>query len=191
MHNQLPRFHTSIGSKPTATAASVTMVSSCNKMPEMSSQPPGRVNSLRRCNESNIIWRLILAKIPSNNWPSMAVISPKRAVTLFTPLILLFSMVFKYDSDSYADDLPYWSIDYGNGRPHLIIPYTLSENDMKFVSSSNMPTGKEFGEYLKDTLRYVSLIERSFGGILCLRYVYSTLFPEDTWWRKEELDIRK
>ena len=60
---------------------------------------------------------------------------------------------FKYDSDSYADDLPYWSIDYGNGRPHLIIPYTLSENDMKFVSSSNMPTGKEFCEYLKDTLR--------------------------------------
>ena len=62
---------------------------------------------------------------------------------------------------------------------------------MKFVSSSNMPTGKEFGEYLKDTLRYVSLIERSFGWMLCLRYVYLTLFPEDTWWKKEELDIRK
>ena len=61
---------------------------------------------------------------------------------------------FKYDSDSYADDLPYWTLDYGNGRPHLIIPYTLSENDMKFTSSSGMATGREFCEYLKDTLRY-------------------------------------
>jgi peptidoglycan/xylan/chitin deacetylase (PgdA/CDA1 family) len=39
---------------------------------------------------------------------------------------------FLYDSDSYADDLPYWTMDYGD-KPHLIIPYTLSENDMKFV----------------------------------------------------------
>ena len=60
---------------------------------------------------------------------------------------------FKYDSDSYADDLPYWTLDFGNKRPHLIIPYTLSENDMKFTSSS-MSTGREFSEYLKDTLRY-------------------------------------
>lgn len=61
---------------------------------------------------------------------------------------------FKYDSDSYADDLPYWTLDYGD-EPHLIIPYTLSENDMRFTSASNFSNGAEFCQYLKDTLKYV------------------------------------
>jgi len=60
---------------------------------------------------------------------------------------------FKYDCDSYADDLPYWTHEYG-GKPHLIIPYTLSENDMRFVSPANFATGAEFCTYLKDNLRY-------------------------------------
>lgn len=60
---------------------------------------------------------------------------------------------FKYDSDSYADDLPYWSFEFGD-RPHLIIPYTLSENDMRFVSPANFATGDEFASYLKANLRY-------------------------------------
>lgn len=38
---------------------------------------------------------------------------------------------FLYDSDSYADDLPYWN--YDHGRPHLIVPYTLDNNDMRFA----------------------------------------------------------
>jgi allantoinase len=59
---------------------------------------------------------------------------------------------FKYDSDSYADDLPYWTLDYGD-KHHLIIPYTLSENDMRFVSPSNFSNGNEFSTYLKDTLK--------------------------------------
>jgi allantoinase len=62
---------------------------------------------------------------------------------------------FKYDSDSYADDLPYWTLEFGEQKPHLIIPYTLSENDMRFTSSSNFSNGAEFGQYLKDTLKYV------------------------------------
>ncbi|MEM1399356.1 MAG: polysaccharide deacetylase family protein, partial [Pseudomonadota bacterium] len=36
---------------------------------------------------------------------------------------------FVYDSDSYADDLPYWTHEFG--KPHLIIPYTLDANDMR------------------------------------------------------------
>lgn len=39
---------------------------------------------------------------------------------------------FLYDSDAYSDDLPYWTREYGD-KPHLIIPYTLSENDMRFA----------------------------------------------------------
>ena len=60
---------------------------------------------------------------------------------------------FLYDSDSYADDLPYWNLDYG--RPHLVIPYTLSENDMRFAIPNGFSHGGEFSCYLKDSLRYL------------------------------------
>ena len=36
---------------------------------------------------------------------------------------------FLYDSDSYADELPYYVM--GEGRPQLVVPYTLTNNDMK------------------------------------------------------------
>ena len=45
---------------------------------------------------------------------------------------------FLYDSDSYADDLPYW-VDVG-GRPHLVIPYTLDANDFKFLLPNGFVT---------------------------------------------------
>ena len=76
--------------------------------------------------------------------------------TLNTRRLVIHEGGFKYDSDSYADDIPYWTLDYGNHeKPHLIIPYTLSENDMRFTSPSNFSDGAEFGQYLKDTLKYV------------------------------------
>ena len=79
--------------------------------------------------------------------------------TLNTRRLVINEGGFKYDSDSYADDIPYWTLDYGNiEKPHLIIPYTLSENDMRFTSSSNFSNGAEFGQYLKDTLKYVLYI---------------------------------
>ena len=41
---------------------------------------------------------------------------------------------FEYDSDYYGDDLPFWTtVDAGAGpQPHLIVPYALDTNDMKF-----------------------------------------------------------
>ena len=60
---------------------------------------------------------------------------------------------FLYDSDAYDDDLPHWTMEYGN-RPHLIIPYTLSENDMRFAING-FSHGGEFATYLKDFLRYL------------------------------------
>jgi len=69
---------------------------------------------------------------------------------------------FLYDSDSYADDLPYWTMKYGDGKPHLIIPYTLSENDMRFVSPNGFSHGEDFFKYLKDSLDY--LIEEGREG---------------------------
>ncbi len=55
---------------------------------------------------------------------------------------------FLYDSDSYADDLPYW--EQVAGRPHLIIPYTLDNNDMKYAVQNGFGTGEDFFAYLKD-----------------------------------------
>jgi peptidoglycan/xylan/chitin deacetylase (PgdA/CDA1 family) len=59
---------------------------------------------------------------------------------------------FLYDSDSYADDLPYWTMEYANGRPHLIIPYTLTENDMAFTSGNGWSEPGDFCRHLKSTL---------------------------------------
>lgn len=55
---------------------------------------------------------------------------------------------FLYDSDSYADDLPYW-VDSERG-PHLVIPYTLDTNDMRFASAQGFATGEQFFSYLRD-----------------------------------------
>src|SRR5262249_16116159 len=55
---------------------------------------------------------------------------------------------FLYSSDSYADDLPYWI--NGPKGPHLIIPYTLDANDMRFINAQGFPTGDAFFIYLRD-----------------------------------------
>jgi putative urate catabolism protein len=56
---------------------------------------------------------------------------------------------FLYDADSYADDLPYWVADYG--MPHLVIPYTLDANDMRFATNQGFNSGDQFFTYLKDS----------------------------------------
>jgi chitin deacetylase len=56
---------------------------------------------------------------------------------------------FLYSSDSYADDLPYW-IDGPRG-PHLIVPYTLDANDMRFATAQGFNSGDQFFAYLKDS----------------------------------------
>jgi len=55
---------------------------------------------------------------------------------------------FRYDSDSYADDLPYWH-EHDRGH-HLIIPYTLDNNDMRFAAPQGFNSGEQFYQYLKD-----------------------------------------
>jgi len=56
---------------------------------------------------------------------------------------------FLYDSDSYSDDLPYWET--RNKKKQLIIPYTLDNNDMRFVANQGFNTGDHFFTYLKDS----------------------------------------
>lgn len=56
---------------------------------------------------------------------------------------------FLYDSDSYADELPYWVDVAGEG--HLVIPYTLDANDFKFLLPNGFVTADDFTTYLIDT----------------------------------------
>ena len=56
---------------------------------------------------------------------------------------------FLYDSDSYADELPYWV--RGTDGPHLVIPYTLDANDMRFATAQGFNSGLDFERYLIDT----------------------------------------
>ncbi|MHA1553117.1 MAG: allantoinase PuuE [Alphaproteobacteria bacterium] len=56
---------------------------------------------------------------------------------------------FAYSSDSYADELPYWI--EGPSGPHLIVPYTLDANDMRFATPQGFNAGDQFYAYLKDS----------------------------------------
>ncbi|MFK7902637.1 MAG: allantoinase PuuE [Nitratireductor sp.] len=66
---------------------------------------------------------------------------------------------FKYCSDSYADDLPYWYDAHmpitesktSKLKPLLVIPYTLDANDMRFSIQAGFDHGEAFFQYLKDT----------------------------------------
>src|SRR5271166_1578154 len=63
---------------------------------------------------------------------------------------------FVYDSDSYADDLPYWIrvpvVKDGAQRAHahLVIPYALDTNDMRFATAQGFNSGTQFFDYLRD-----------------------------------------
>ena len=60
---------------------------------------------------------------------------------------------FEYDSDYYGDDLPFWMQvrrTDGSLAPHLVVPYTLDANDMRFALPQGYSHGDEFFEYLRD-----------------------------------------
>ncbi len=54
---------------------------------------------------------------------------------------------FLYDSDAYNDELPYWVV--VDGQPHLVVPYSLTTNDGKFVGGG-IGSGAAFYEFLKE-----------------------------------------
>ncbi|MDY7576897.1 allantoinase PuuE [Herbaspirillum sp. RTI4] len=61
---------------------------------------------------------------------------------------------FIYDSDYYGDDLPLWTevqLSDGSRHPHLIVPYALDSNDMRFASPQGFNTADHFYAYLKDS----------------------------------------
>ena len=56
---------------------------------------------------------------------------------------------FEYDADDYSDDLPFWSR-VEISRSHLVVPYTLDTNDMRFTTAQGFHTAEQFFQYLKD-----------------------------------------
>ena len=63
--------------------------------------------------------------------------------------IVMQEQGFLYSADSYADELPYWV--EGPHGPHLIVPYTLDANDMRFATAQGFNSGDQFFAYLKDS----------------------------------------
>jgi len=59
---------------------------------------------------------------------------------------------FVYDADSYADDLPYWvRVETAAGpKSHLVVPYALDTNDMRFATAQGFNSGGQFYAYLRD-----------------------------------------
>tara|TARA_A100001391_G_scaffold146973_1_gene104468 strand:+ start:42799 stop:43716 length:918 start_codon:yes stop_codon:yes gene_type:complete len=60
---------------------------------------------------------------------------------------------FLYDADDYNDDLPFWT-PVGEQR-HLVVPYTLDANDMRFSSPAGFNHGEQFFRYLRDSFDYL------------------------------------
>jgi allantoinase len=61
---------------------------------------------------------------------------------------------FAYDSDYYGDDLPFWTqvkTSSGESKSHLIVPYTLDTNDMRFATPQGFNSGEQFFQYLRDS----------------------------------------
>jgi allantoinase len=61
---------------------------------------------------------------------------------------------FEYDSDYYGDDLPFWmKVKKSDGAvvPHLVVPYTLDCNDMRFSLPQGFSQAEDFFTYLRDS----------------------------------------
>ena len=69
--------------------------------------------------------------------------------SLNTRRLLVGEGGFLYDSDSYADELPFWVGE--GGKSHLVVPYSLATNDTKFVRGG-IATGAQFYEFLRDSV---------------------------------------
>ncbi|WP_379655521.1 allantoinase PuuE [Pseudoxanthomonas sp. UC19_8] len=61
---------------------------------------------------------------------------------------------FAYDADYYGDELPFWTqVETTDGarKPHLVVPYTLDANDMRFATPQGFNTATQFFDYLRDS----------------------------------------
>jgi peptidoglycan/xylan/chitin deacetylase (PgdA/CDA1 family) len=57
---------------------------------------------------------------------------------------------FLYDSDTYNEDLPYWTT--AQGRNHLVVPYSLVVNDARYIMGTGYGSPEQFYETAKATV---------------------------------------
>ncbi len=72
----------------------------------------------------------------------------RYAPSLNTRRLVVEEGGFLYDSDAYNDDLPYWV--KVSGKDHLVVPYTLDVNDMKFAVAPGFSSPSGYFEYMRD-----------------------------------------
>ena len=107
---------------------------------------------------------------------------------------------FTYNSDTYADDVPFW--DYRYATPQLMVPYTLDANDMRFTTPQGFNCGQQFFEYLKDSFdtlhaegdRMMSVglhcrIAGRPGRAAAVKKFIEYLNPQENVWIATRLDI--
>jgi len=75
---------------------------------------------------------------------------------------------FLYDSDSYDDDLPYWIQGKSEKERHLVIPYTLDVNDMRFATPQGFNSGDQFYNYLKDSFDALYLEGKTYPKMMSI-----------------------
>jgi peptidoglycan/xylan/chitin deacetylase (PgdA/CDA1 family) len=68
--------------------------------------------------------------------------------SLRTRKLLIEEGGFEYDSDSVADELPFYKV--VDNQAHVVVPYTIDVNDMKFWSNAAFGNGEDFFAYLRD-----------------------------------------
>lgn len=73
----------------------------------------------------------------------------RYAPSLNTRRLVVEEGGFLYDSDAYNDDFPYWV--KVSGKDHLVVPYTLDVNDMKFSVAPGFSAPSGYFEYMRDT----------------------------------------
>jgi putative urate catabolism protein len=117
---------------------------------------------------------------------------------------------FEYDSDYYGDDLPFWlRVRRSDGvrAPHLVVPYTLDCNDMRFALPQGFSHGEEFYAYLRDAfdVHYAEGAERPTmmsigmhcrllgrpGRMLALQRFLDHIAQHDGVWVARRIDIAR
>jgi peptidoglycan/xylan/chitin deacetylase (PgdA/CDA1 family) len=99
------------------------------------------VDEERRCIEETIALHTDACAAPPAGW----YMGRYSANTLD----LLAERKLAYVSDSYADELPYWTQTASGSQ--LMMPYTLDANDMCFLTPQGFGLGAEFERYLVDS----------------------------------------
>jgi len=74
----------------------------------------------------------------------------RYAPSLHTRRLLAGEGGFVYDSDSYADDLPYYVP--VEGKPFLVLPYSLEVNDVRFWTAGAYAHAEDFFQCMRETL---------------------------------------